>query len=163
MQLGHQLRQLDVTTAFLYGELQETIFIKCPEGYSIPDSKTMRLRKSIYDLRQSPKCWNATFDKFVASLGFVKSKADPCLYVLHRGDEIVYMLLYVDDIIMSSNKPSLLDELVNRFNDRFKMKDLGRPERFMGINLIYAEDGKSLSLDQADYVAQILNKFGMSD
>ena len=78
-----QLHQLDVTTAFLHGELSEEVFMEQPEGYIVPGKEHMvcRLKRSIYGLKQAPRCWNYALDKRLKEMGFKQTSGDPCLYV----------------------------------------------------------------------------------
>lgn len=157
----HKIRHLDVTTAFLYGFLEEDVYIKAPDGVEIDDGKALKLKKSLYGLRQSPKCWNQRFDSFISGIGFTRSKADYCLYTLKDEESEVLLVLYVDDVLLSSNSDEKLEYVINSLSSEFKMKDLGVPKRFMGIN-ITLEEGL-LTLDQAHYTRKIIEKFGMEE
>lgn len=156
------LRQLDVKTAFLHGHLEETIYIRCPDGFHVPEGKVMKLCKSLYGLKQGPKCWNRRFDTFATSLGFKKSAADSCLYILESNEITVYLLLYVDDMILASSSQAELNKLVAAFSSEFDMKDLGQLSKFMGMRINYDVYRGLLSLDQEEYIEQILAKLNMS-
>lgn len=158
----HTIRHLDVTTAFLYGNLDEDVYLRTPEGLEIPDKMTLKLLRSLYGLKQSPKCWNNRFHNFITSISFVRSKADYCLYTLKDGDKEVIIVLYVDDVLLSSNDAKSVKLVVHQLSEEFKMKDLGAPERFMGINIGCHSEG-SIELDQTHYITKILEKFGMLD
>ena len=161
VQFGHFLRQLDVKTAFLYGKLEEDVFLKPPEGVDVPEDHVLKLQRSLYGLKQSPKCWNDRFHQFITGLGFDRSESDYCLYFLQRGDRVVFLVIYVDDMLMSGNSETLLDEIVESLKQEFKMKDLGTVQRFMGLNVNYDQSERKMTIDQTHYSYQILERFGM--
>lgn len=155
-------RHLDVTTAFLYGDLPETVYLNTPEGVSVPEGKVLKLCKSLYGLKQAPKCWNLKFHNFMVSLGFERSKADSCLYVWQSDDKsLIYLVLYVDDMLIVSNHLQKLNALVDKMAQKFKMKDLGEVSRFMGLNV--KRTGDSLEVDQLHFVDKLISRFGMKD
>lgn len=79
------LTQFDVCTAFLYGELEEEIFMRQPEGYEDGTNRVCRLKKSLYGLKQAPRCWNKKFGHFISTQGFKVSEYDPCLFIKRQG------------------------------------------------------------------------------
>jgi hypothetical protein len=95
---------MDVSTAFLNGELKEEIYMKQPEGYVEEGEEDLvfKLNKSIYGLKQSSRCWYNTIDQFLKNSGYVQSSSDPCLYIKREGDDIMLIALYVDDLIPAS-------------------------------------------------------------
>lgn len=163
LSVRHELavRHLDVTTAFLYGNLDEDVHLKAPDGVNVPEGKVIKLRRSLYGLKQSPKCWNTRFHDFVANLGFERSRNDYCLYVKQDDESITYMVLYVDDVLLATNNNSRMNEIIKQLSSEFKMKDLGTVKRFMGIN-INLEPGR-ITLDQEHYAIKIIEKFGMDE
>lgn len=100
-QFGYHFKQLDVKTAFLNGILNENVYIYPPEGMSHKVGHVFKLNKSLYGLKQSSKCWNNKINEFLLSLGFKRSNNDYCLYSKVHNNEIIYLLIYVDDIILS--------------------------------------------------------------
>lgn len=87
------VHQMDVTGAFLYGEIKDNVYMR------LPDERVCKLNKSIYGLKSSPKCWNEKFDSFMRNLSFVRSRNDYCLYSKREGSEFLHVLLYVDDMV----------------------------------------------------------------
>ena len=100
---GLKLHQVDVTTAFLNGTLEEEVFMRQPEGFEAKGKENLvcRLKKSIYGLNQSPRCWNVALDAQLKNMGFVQSENDPCIYYRNTGGEMFYAGVYVDDIILA--------------------------------------------------------------
>ena len=153
--------QLDVVTAFLYGEMKEVVYIDVPEGMDA-DSGTdsIELLKSIYGLKQASRVWNDTFDAFVISIGFVASEFDPCLYVKTVDDHCVLLLVYVDDVIVTGSSTATIVDVKSQLKQRFEMTDSGTCKFVLGIELIDHEDG-SVTLCQRRYIDDILRRFGM--
>ena len=99
------MHQLDVKNAFLHGTLSKTIYCSQPAGFvgtSRPDM-VCRLNKSLYGLKQAPRAWHSRFATFLLTLGFTEFKSDTSLFIYRRGDETAYLLLYVDDIVLTAS------------------------------------------------------------
>jgi hypothetical protein len=104
------LRQLDVKNAFLHDIIQEEVYMSQPPGFedSVHPHHVCKLHKSLYGLKQAPRAWNACFTQFLPSLGFATTYSDSSLFVKHVGSQIVVLLLYVDDIILTGSASRLL-------------------------------------------------------
>ena len=105
------MHQMDVKTAFLNGELDEDIYMES-DGYvdeEHPDY-VCRLKRSLYGLKQLPRMWNQTIDNFMLKMKFAKCESDHCVYVKQEGKDMIYVVLYVDDLIIASSN----DELISR-------------------------------------------------
>jgi hypothetical protein len=124
-----------VKNAFLHGTLTETIYCTQPVGFVDPGHPNMvcKLNKSIYGLKQAPRAWYSRFTTFLCSQGFVQAKSDTSLFLLHRGPDTVYLLLYVDDIVLTASSPGLLRCIISCLQQEFAMKDLGALHHFLGI------------------------------
>jgi hypothetical protein len=122
------VHQLDVKNAFLHGTLTETVYCTQPVGFIDPAHPDMvcRLNKSLYSLKQHPRAWYGRFATFLCSQGFVEAKSDTSLFILYRGPDTVYLLLYVDDIVLTASTPGLLRRIISCLQQEFGMKDLGR-------------------------------------
>lgn len=131
---------LYVRTAFLHGLLNEDVYLKVPEGIKVPDGLILKLNKSLYGLKQSPKFWNDRFHKFVVKLGFKGSTSDYCLYVLHTENFLVYLVLYVDDIILCGNSEDKIQQVKTELSKEFNMKDLVPIRNFKGLRIEYDRD-----------------------
>lgn len=99
-QKGLIIEQMDVETAFLNGKVFSEIYIKQPRGYENGSDKVCRLEKVLYGLRESPRAWYDCFDGFLRNLGFRRSKYDYCLYVLTDGNDAIYLIIFVDDLLI---------------------------------------------------------------
>jgi hypothetical protein len=131
------VHQLDVSNAFLHGELKETVYCQQPAGFvdvEHPDYLCL-LDKSLYGLRQAPRAWYQCFVVHVRSLGFVTTGSDTSLFVLRHGSETTWLLLFVDDIVLMASSTTLLQRIINDLRGAFAMKDLGPLHYFLGIQV----------------------------
>ena len=157
------IKQLDVSNAFLHGELKEPVFMSQPPGFIDPTrpSHVCRLTKALYGLKQAPRAWFNTFSNFLIEFGFTCSKADPSLFTYHKDGKSLVLLLYVDDILLTGSHQPLLTELLQALHKRFAMKDLGPPRYFLGIEIEFYSGG--LFLHQQAYAKDILHQAAMSN
>lgn len=160
---GWSIRQLDVNNAFLNGHLHEELYMSQPPGFHQGSVNTVcRLKKSLYGLRQAPRAW---FDKLSSTLhnfGFVTAKSDPSLFIKKTHHSIVYILVYVDDIIVTGSNSRELDALITSLHNQFALKDLGPLHYFLGIQVTPTAHG-GLLLTQTKYVNDLLHRCKMQD
>jgi len=157
------IHQLDVKNAFLHGTLSETVYCSQPTGFAdsaLPEH-VCRLNKSLYGLKQAPRAWYSRFASFLISLGFTEAKSDTSLFIYSHGTETVYLLLYVDDIVLTASSQQLLHRVIAALKKEFAMKDLGPLHHFLGISVQRHRD--SVILSQRQYILDILARHGMSD
>ncbi|KAJ2937847.1 hypothetical protein O0L34_g17825 [Tuta absoluta] len=114
-----ELHQMDVKNAFLNGDIDEEVYLEKPEGMK-KDGKVLKLKKSLYGLKKSPRYWNESFDRVMKQEGFIRSKCDYCLY--YKQDVKFYVLLYVDDIILIADDKKKIEELKMTLKQNFEMK-----------------------------------------
>ena len=102
VQRGLKLHQIDVTSAFLNGELEDEVYMEQPEGFEVEGKEDLvyKLNKSLYGLKQSSRCWNSVLDEHLKSIGFVQTESDPCIYVKVKDGDIFIAAVWVDDIIL---------------------------------------------------------------
>ena len=157
------LHQMDVKSAYLHAPIEEEIYIRIPPGYESENPKQVwKLSKSLYGLKQSGRNWNMTLHEHLKDHEFIQSKSDPCLFIRKVGEsDIVYLLVWVDDIIIASSDSSLMDETKTHLSKAFDMKDLGELKHFVGIEFVRIND--SISLSQEKYIVKLLQRFKMED
>ena len=176
-----EFHQMDATTAFLNGEIDEDIYIEIPEGVEIEQSdveklglKNMndlknldlvaKLEKSMYCTKQAPRCWNKKINSTIADeLGFKRSDADPCLYIKHDKDGIMMIALYVDDMLLAAKTMSQINWIKTKLSERFDMKDLGEAKLCLGLELSRDRKARKLWLTQQSYMEKIVERFGMNN
>ena len=137
VQNGMKLHQMDVTTAFLNGELEEEVYMKQPEGFAAKGQEDMvcKLKRSIYGLKQSPRCWNSALDNQLKQMGFVQVKGDPCLYMASEG-EMFFIAVYVDDIVLAGKSNKRMAEVKEILAKQFQIKDMGELHYFLGVKIV---------------------------
>ena len=137
-----QLHQVDITTAFLNGELEEDIFMKQPERYEIKGKEHMvcKLKRSIYGLKQSPRCWNQALDKHLKKMGFKSSTNDPCIYTQNSGGEVSILAVYVDDIVLAGKSTKKIQQIIKEIADKFVVRDMGKLYHFLGVKVRQERD-----------------------
>ena len=160
-----ELEQLDVKTAFLHGDLEEEIYMTQPEGYEEKGKEdwVCRLRKSLYGLKQSPRQWNKKFDEFMKEIDFKRSCHDQCVYIKRVGGVFVYLLLYVDDMLLASKDMTIINNIKDQLSSRFEMKDLGAARKILGIEIIRDRAKGTLILSQESYMEKVLKTYSMEN
>ena len=169
-QHGYHIHQGDVESAFLNPTLKEVVFMSLPEGFTDPTGqdltgKCLRLVKTLYGLKQSPREWNEQLDDVLrTTMGFSRLRSDPCLYVHGRGtDEVIYLAVYVDDILFVSPSLAAIRRAKLAIGSAFSFKDLGPAEFVLGIQILRDAADGSITLSQATYIADVLKRFRMED
>lgn len=156
------IHQMDVKAAFLNGNLDEEIFMNQPEGFTT-GNLVCKLNKSIYGLKQASRMWNQRFHDYVIVLGFKRSNADYCLYYKIEKGMKIYLLIYVDDLLLISSCVSQINEIKKRLSDEFEMTDFMEVKYFLGIKIEYDIESGVIKLSQKQYLLNVLKKFEMQD
>ena len=158
---GWTLRQMDVNNAFLHGQIIEDIYMSQPPGFKDQSkpNHVCRLRKAIYGLKQAPRAWYSTLKDALIHLGFHNSKADSSLFIYRSGSLICYLLVYVDDLVLTGNDSSFVQSIIQQLGAKFSLKDMGNLHYFLGVEVIPTRAG--LFLSQHKYVRDLLSKTNM--
>jgi hypothetical protein len=160
-----EIHQMDVRTAFLNGDLEQDIYMKQPEGFVMPGQETLvcKLRKSLYGLKQASRAWYDKIHHALVDMGCKVLSADTCVYQLRKGDLLVLVALYVDDLLLLSNSLDGLSALKRDLCKRFSMTDLGEAHYILGIQIDRNRATRTLSISQREYVHKVLQRFEMVD
>ncbi|KAD7477841.1 hypothetical protein E3N88_00977 [Mikania micrantha] len=142
--------------------LQETVYLRQTPGFVDPAklNHVCLLHKSLYGLKQAPRAWFHRLSGVLYTLGFTGSKTDPSLFIYSSHGTTLYMLMYVDDIVLTGNNPAAIDNIVKHLQQHFALQDLGALSYFLGIKVI--PKGSHLLLSQKKYVLDLLQKAGLS-
>lgn len=159
-QYNLKMIQFDIKTAFLYGNINEDIYMTPPEGLCIQENLVCKLKKSLYGLKQAPRCWNQKFDSVLKRFGFTNSHSDKCVYTGELDEIKVYLILYVDDGLIISQEQYILDKVINDLKENFEIKTC-EPRNFVGLEIKRGKD--YIFLHQAKYIEKIICKFNMSN
>eukprot|EP00253_Pinus_taeda_P026472 PITA_26472 len=154
---------MDVKTTFLHGDLEKEIYMKQLEGFAVKGKKELvcKLKKSLYGLKQSPGMWYHKFDTFIWGLGFTKTKVGHCVYFKLIGDYVIYLVLYVDDMLLVGNDKEIMQDLKTHLSSKFDMKDIGTANYILGMEIKRDQTKRKLWLNQRKYVETILQRFNM--
>ena len=158
------LHQLDVKNAFLHGDLNEEIYMEQPPGFVTQGESSLvcKLRRSLYGLKQSPRAWFGKFSQVVQNFGMKRSEADHSVFYCNTSHgKCVYLVVYVDDIVITGNDDGKISQLKQHLFDHFKTKDLGSLKYFLGIEVAQSKEG--IVISQRKYVLDILKETGMVD
>ena len=163
--LDYEIWKMDVKTAFLNGYLEESIYMMNPEGFVAKGQhqKVCKLLRSIYGLRQASRSWNLRFDETIKTYGFEQNVDVPCVYKYIKEKKVVFLVLYVDDILLIGNYVETLSNVKKWLAEQFQMKDLGKAIYILGIEIIRDRKKKLLALSQASYIDKVLARFLMQD
>ncbi|GJV54280.1 putative ribonuclease H-like domain-containing protein [Tanacetum coccineum] len=160
--MGFTVYQMDVKSAFLYGIIDEEVYVMQPPGFQdsqFPD-KVYKVVKAMYGLHQAPKAWYGTFSKYLLDNVFQRGTIDQTLFIRKHKRQFFLIQVYVDDIIFASSNPNLCREFETLMHDKFKISAIRELNFFLGLQVLQKKDGIFLSQDK--YVVDILNKFGFS-
>jgi hypothetical protein len=132
-----EIEHMDVKIAFLHGDLEKEIYMKKQEGYVVKGKKELvcKLKKSLYGLKQSPRMWYQKIDTYMLGLCFTRSKEDHCVYFKLIGDHLIYLVLYVDDMLLIGNNKEIIQDVKSHLSSKFDMKDLGASNFILGMEI----------------------------
>lgn len=163
---GLHVEHLDVKTAFLNAPVEEDVWVQQAPGFEETHPETgkpqvLKLRKSLYGLRQSPRNWNSTFARAIESIGFSPIFSDPCVYVYGSGDTYVVLSIYVDDVLLLGVNPTTVKTVREQLMSKFSMTNLGAASLVLGME-IKQGDGY-IKVSQGNYVEAVLQRFDFHD
>ncbi|GJT37660.1 ribonuclease H-like domain-containing protein [Tanacetum coccineum] len=157
------VHQLDVKNVFLNGDLTETVYMYQPPGFM--DSRfphhVCRLQRSLYGLKQAPRAWFQCFPGYALCVGFTSSRCDSSLFIYQHGTEVAYLLIYVDDIVLTDSFTALLQRIIYSLHKEFDMTNLGDLNYFLGISV--TRDARGMLLSQNNYAMELLERANMSN
>lgn len=183
------IRQYDITTAYLNGILDEEVYMEPPKWLEetlryivenkkggdpwlkkakmmfddlMESDKVCRMRKALYGLKQAGRVWHERFDKELRALGATPTLSDPCIYLMKSKDEkLIIIVIYVDDILVMCQDTEEILKFGKQLSKIFNVKDIGKLERCLGMDFII--DEKGILVHHKNYIEEILERFQMSD
>ncbi|GKE26802.1 putative ribonuclease H-like domain-containing protein, partial [Tanacetum coccineum] len=160
---GMDYDKMDVKSAFLYGKIEEEVYVCQPPGFEDPDfhDRVYKVEKALYGLHQAPKAWYETLSTYLLKNRFQRGQIDKTLFIKRDQGDILIIQVYVDDIIFGSTKKKLCTEFEKMMHKKFQMSSMGELTFFLGLQVKQKEDG--IFVSQEKYVTEILKKFGFSD
>jgi hypothetical protein len=147
LSLKWETRKLDVKNAFLHDKLAEVVYSRQPSGFieSTRPEHICRLNRSLYGLKQAPRAWYQRFVTIITSIGFTCSRSDTSLFVLQCTEGTAFLLLYVDDIVLTTSLTQLLNRITASLCSEFAITDMGSLQYFLGIAVTHDSSRMHLS------------------
>ncbi len=161
---GLHLCQLDVRTAFLYGELREPVYLQVPDGLDVDPSKfALRLKKALYGLKPASRLWYEKITLFLLNLGFKNYLLDQGLFYIHSSEGFAVLVVCVDDILIAGDKECQILEIVEALRSTFKINVLHDPKIFLGVEITRIPNEHKIILHQSSYILALARKYDLSD
>ena len=164
--LSFKTCHMDVTSAFLNGTLNETVYMCQPKGFEVPGKEhwVWRLKKALYGLKQGGHEWYHCINDFlINTLGLTRTFADHLVYVYETKDSVILLPLYVDDLLIGYHDDHDMQRIKSALESQFKMVDAGPASWVLGMRITSDDSAGSITLDQTQYIHKVLDKFGMAD
>jgi hypothetical protein len=159
-----ELRSVDISHAYLNGELEEDIYMQQPEGFEVGGPEYVcKLRKSLYGLKQAGRVWNKTLQSVLLSMGFQQVQSDHGLYIFHRDGVRIFMPVFVDDITMAGKDGDKIDSVIQELSSHFKLRDLGPTTQLLGMEIHRDRPNRTLSISQSQFIINLLQEHGLQD
>lgn len=160
-----ETRQYDVTTAFLYADVHEDIYVTPPETMELGKDEVLKLNKALYGLKQSPREWNGEISAYLILLGFKKCVKDPCIYIKYsKTNGIMIIGLFVDDITASYKRRDAKEwnEIVKQLMSKYELTDVGTVKHLLGLSITHTTHNVTY-ISQQPYIMEKLREFDMSE
>ena len=152
---------MNVKNAFLNGDLNEEVYMQHSPGLSVELNMVCRIRRALYGLKQAPRAWFTKFSSTIFRLGYTASPYDFALFLCRTYKDTILLLLYVDDMIITGDDLSGIQELKDFLNQQFEMKDFGHLSYFLGLEITHSID--CLYITQAKYASDLLSRGRLID
>ncbi|CAI7729180.1 unnamed protein product [Closterium sp. NIES-53] len=160
---GWRIKQMDITTAFLNGIIQEELYMLQPEGLDDGSGRVCRLKKAIYGLKQAPRAWYHKLEETLLAGGFKKSECDHSLFLLQEKEQFLMLLVYVDDILLLSESSAMIEHVEEMLQMQFKCSKMGDVKYYLGMHVERDLDKGVLRLHQRKYCEGLAEKYGLQD
>lgn len=159
-----EMAKFDVKTAFLNGDIEEDLYMIQPQGFVSEEHPDLvcRLKRSLYGLKQSPRCWNSKFVNFLRSFNFEPIQSDNCVFIGNDDQEKVYLGLYVDDGLLLSKSQKAIDKVLENLQSKFEVT-VENTGHFVGMEIERNRQKKQVTISQTAYINKILKKFHMEE
>lgn len=157
--LDLEIEQMDVKTAFLYGEINEDIYIEQPEGFNDNSGRVCKLNKALYGLKQSPRVWYKTLSEHLQSIGFIAIDADSSVF----QRSTTFIAVYVDDLLIFGPDSGEIIQIKKSLSERFSMSDLGPVAYYLGMTVTRDRQRRILRIGQRSYLEEAIRQTGVWD
>ena len=158
-----EVKQLDIRTAFLHGYLEEDVYIYAPKGSGYEPEDILKLDKSLYGLKQAPRVFNSALNEYVETMGFKACLTDPCIYVKQSMHGVVYLAVYVDDLLIIGPNETDIIKIKSELSQKFDIEDKGDVSFVLGMKIDRDRERKTLTITQKQYAEDVAKKFRMEN
>ena len=158
-----EIVQIDIKTAFLNGELEEEVYMRQPEGYTEDAKLVCKLKKALYGLKQAPRVWYMCLSRYLKELNFNQSYGDPGLYIRHGKSGSVFIIAYVDDLLVFGEDVKQIEEILSNLERKFDQRNLGCARYFLGIQIKRDRARRTIHITQEHYTKELLEKYNMKE
>jgi len=158
-----ELYWINVKTVFLNEDLEENLYINQPMGFLVEGKEHMmwKFMKSLYSLKQTSRQWYLRFNDTIPSFRFKENTVDQLIYLKVSESKVIFLILYVEDVLLATNDLGLLYETKKFLSNNFEMKDMGERSYVIGIEIFCNRSQGLLGLSQKAYINKVLEKFGI--
>ena len=161
--MGYSIMQLDIKTAFLYGDCLKEIYVTLAPELQTQEEKDQglvrRMVKSLYGTPDAPRIWYSTLASFLSTLGFSKCEREGCIFKNPLTGVII--MVYVDDLAVAGPSPEVVQSVVSQLEAQYSMRKMGTPTVFLGINLQHFKHNKLIHISQSSYIRKLVEKYGL--
>jgi hypothetical protein len=159
------IEALDVKTAFLFGELDEEIYMEQPEGFvkKGQEKKVCCLLKAIYGLKHAALQWNKALHDSLIKMGFIRTFADPGVYIHFHDQDLIILVIYIDDTLFMGSNRTYLKLKKAEFMKKWECRDLGEAKEYLGMRITRDRIKKTLKLDQISYAEKVIKRFKLDN
>ncbi|CAI5731226.1 unnamed protein product [Peronospora farinosa] len=164
--MQYVIRQFDVETAFLNGDLEEDVYMEAPYGIEIAPGMVCKLRRSLYGLKQAAAVWHKKTCSVFSAMGFEQCRADTCLFVRRnnaKNKSPTYIVLYVDDLLIGCKSDAEADTIYKELSEHFTVKSLGAARFILGMEVNCSQEKGELVLKQSQFIMKVVSKFKQNE
>jgi hypothetical protein len=155
--------QVDVKTAFLNGELDETIYMDQPSEFDDGSGRVLNLLRALYGLKQASRAWYQKLCSILEGMGFTRAQSDPAVFVWRRESSVIVIPSWVDDLLGASNDSAAWKEFLEKLRQHVEITDMGVAQYYLGVEVDHNHQSKSLRISQKRYITDLLTEFGFQD
>jgi len=159
-----ELESVDISSAYLNGELEEEVYMRQPEGFvEKGDDWFWHLRKSLYGLKQAGRCWHKKLNEVLEKLGFRRTVCEHSVWIFQRDDVRVIIPVFIDDMTIAAKSCQEIQRVKDDLKAHFKLRDLGSTSWLLGVEIKRDRSKQTLTLSQRQYILDLLNRFDLKD
>jgi Reverse transcriptase (RNA-dependent DNA polymerase)/gag-polypeptide of LTR copia-type/GAG-pre-integrase domain len=162
-----ELESVDISTAFLNGEIDAEVYMQKPEGVEIPGFEgpewVLQLLKGLYGIKQGPRLWSQKLHTALSEIGFKRLECDHSVFVYERDGVKIVVPVHVDDLVFASKSKEAIEKTKSDLRTRFKIRDQGPTSLILGVHLERDRERRTIHLSQPNYIQSILETFRMQE